>query len=174
MVDASVGLKWLVEQAGSDAAVALVAGRALVTSTLFWAEAANALATKERHGEPDRAGMEDAGRDLAQAPLEIAPLDLACAAAALALAAELEAPGLDCCCLELALTRGTVVVPPIGASEAGRAARDPCDPGRATSARSSFGGGEAGLAGAAPAPERLVSLDEGGAPWTRAASAPAG
>lgn len=110
VVDASVGLKWLVDEPGSDAAVALVAGRALVTSTLFWAEAANALATKERHGEPDRAGMEDAWRDLAQAPLEIAPLDLACAAAALALAAELRHPVYDCCCLELALTRGTVVV----------------------------------------------------------------
>ena len=54
VVDASVGLKWVIDELGSDAAVALVAGRALVTSALFWVEAANVLATKERRGELDR------------------------------------------------------------------------------------------------------------------------
>ena len=76
VVDASVGLKWVIDELGSDAAVALVAGRALVTSALFWVEAANVLATKERRGELDRVGLEDAWRDLAQAPLETVPLGL--------------------------------------------------------------------------------------------------
>ena len=110
VVDASVGLKWVIDEPGSDAAAVLVAGRALVTSALFWVEAANALATKERRGELERVGMEDAWRDLAQAPLEIAPLEAARAAAALALAAELRHPVYDCCYLELALARGTAVV----------------------------------------------------------------
>jgi predicted nucleic acid-binding protein len=110
VVDASVGLKWVVDEPGSDAAAALVAGRALITSALFWAEAANALATKERRGELNRAGLDDAWRDLAQAPLEAAPLDPPGAMAALALAAELRHPVYDCCYLALALARGTTVV----------------------------------------------------------------
>ena len=110
VVDASVGLKWVLDEAGSDAAVALIAGRALVTSALFWIEAANVLATKERRGEMDRPKLEDAWRDLAQAPLETVPLDLAGARAALALAWELRHPVYDCCYLELALARGIVVI----------------------------------------------------------------
>jgi predicted nucleic acid-binding protein len=110
VVDASVGLKWVIDEPGSDAAAALVAGRALVTSALFWAEAANALASKERRVELGRAELDDAWRDLSQAPLETAPLDPPGAMAALALAAELRHPVYDCCYLALALARGTAVV----------------------------------------------------------------
>jgi predicted nucleic acid-binding protein len=110
VVDASVGLKWVIDEPGSDAAVALVAGRALLTSALFWVEAANALATKERPAELDRAGLNDAWRDLVQAPLETAPLDHATAKSALELAAKLRHPVHDSCYLELALARGTVVI----------------------------------------------------------------
>ena len=60
VVDAGVGLKWVIDEPGSDAAVALVAGRAPVTSALFWVEAANVLATKERRSELDRGSLEDA------------------------------------------------------------------------------------------------------------------
>ena len=62
VVDASVGLKWVIDELGSDAAVALVAGRALVTSALFWVEAANVLATKERRGELDLIGLDAAAQ----------------------------------------------------------------------------------------------------------------
>ncbi len=110
VVDASVGLKWVIDEPGSDAAVALILSRLLVTSGLFWAEAANALAIKERRGEIDRDDLEDAWRDLAQAPLEVVPLDAADTRAALALAADLKHPAYDCCYLGLALARGTVVV----------------------------------------------------------------
>lgn len=110
VIDASVGLKWVVDEVGSDAAVALIAGRVLVTSALFWVEAANALATKERRGELDRAALEDAWRDLAQAPLDSAALEPASAAVAMALAAELRHPVYDCCYLQLALARETTVV----------------------------------------------------------------
>lgn len=110
VVDASVGLKWVLDEAGSDAAVALIAGRALVTSALFWVEAANVLATKERRGELARAELEDAWRDLVQAPLETAPLDAASSRRALALAWELRHPVYDCCYLELALERRAMVI----------------------------------------------------------------
>ena len=110
VVDASVGLKWVIDELGSDAAVALVAGRALVTSALFWVEAANVLATKERRGELDLIRLEDAWRDLARAPMETVPLGLGEAKRALDLACELRHPAYDCCYLELALARGTLVV----------------------------------------------------------------
>jgi predicted nucleic acid-binding protein len=111
VVDASVGLKWVVEEPGSDAAVALVAGRTLLlTSALFWVEAANVLAAKERRDEHDRIALDDAWCDLAPAPLETVPLDVAAAGGALTLAVELRHPGHDCCYLELALARRTVVV----------------------------------------------------------------
>ena len=110
VIDASVGLKWVVDEIGSDAAVALLSGRQLVTSGLFWVEAANALATKGRRGELDEASVNDAWRDLVQAPLEISPLDASTVQAALALAAELRHPVYDCCYLQLALARQTVVV----------------------------------------------------------------
>ena len=110
VVDASVGLKWVIDEPGSEAAVALLAGRQLVTSALFWVEAANALATKGRRGELDRAGVADAWRDLSQAPLEIAPLEAGSVQAALALAADLGHPVHDCCYLELALARQAPVM----------------------------------------------------------------
>jgi predicted nucleic acid-binding protein len=110
VIDASVGLKWVVDEPGSDAAVALVVARSLITSGLFWAEAANALATKGCRGELDRAAVEDAWRDLARAPLEVVPLEPEGIHAALALAADLGHPVYDCCYLAVALARGTVIV----------------------------------------------------------------
>jgi predicted nucleic acid-binding protein len=110
VVDAGVGLKWVVDEPGSDAAVAVAAARGLVTPALFWIEAANVLATKERRGELSRSGLEDAWRDLMMAPMETMPVDPASAKAALQLAVELCHPAYDCCYLELALTRRTTVV----------------------------------------------------------------
>lgn len=110
VIDASVGLKWVVDEPDSDVAVALIAGGTLVTPALFWVEAANAPATKQRRGELDRVAAEDAWCDLTQAPLQSVPIEAAGAAAALALAAELRHPVYDCCYLQLATARGTVVV----------------------------------------------------------------
>jgi predicted nucleic acid-binding protein len=110
VVDASVGLKWVIDEDGSDAAVAVALGRGLVTSALFWVEAANALATKERRGELARDRLEDAWRDLLRAPLETCPLGPAETKGPLGLAADLRHPVYDCCYLDLALARRTVVV----------------------------------------------------------------
>jgi predicted nucleic acid-binding protein len=110
VVDASVGVKWVVDEPGSDAAVALLAGRTLLTSALFWVEAANALATKERRGELSRAALDDAWRDLVQAPLTSVAVDRTGVATALSLAAELRHPIYDCCYLQLAVQHRTAVI----------------------------------------------------------------
>ena len=110
VVDAGVGLKWVIDEPGSDAAVALVAGQALVTSALFWVEAANVLATKERWSELDRVALEDAWHDLVGAPLDTMPLGQAEAKRSLDLAFALRHPVHDCCYLVVALARSTLVL----------------------------------------------------------------
>ena len=110
IVDASVGLKWVIDEDGSDVAVAIARGRGLVTSALFWVEAANVLATKERRGDLARGSLDDAWRDLLRAPLETCPLGPAETKGPLGLAADLRHPVYDCCYLDLALARRTVVV----------------------------------------------------------------
>lgn len=107
VVVASVGLKWVVDEEGSDVAVALIAGRLPVTPVLFWVEAANALASKGRRGELDPASVGDAWRDLARAPVETAPLDLPAVRSALDLAVALRHPIYHCCYLAVALARAT-------------------------------------------------------------------
>ena len=110
VVDASVGLKWVVDEPGSDTAGALVSARLVGTSRLFWAEAANALASKGRRGELGRAELEDAWRDLAQAPLDVVPLDAEGVRSALMLAADLGHPVYACCYLGVALARDSLVI----------------------------------------------------------------
>ena len=64
VVDASLGLKWVLQEEHSDRAAALGCGREMLTSALFWAEAGNAIATRVRRGELDRVSGNDALRDL--------------------------------------------------------------------------------------------------------------
>ncbi len=108
VVDASVGLKWVVDEPGSDQAVALIAGRRLIAPALFWIEAANALAMKARRGELSRAAVSDAWRDLADAPLEIVPLTPDAVTPALAL--DIGHTASDCAYLAVALAAGCPVV----------------------------------------------------------------
>lgn len=110
VVDASVGVKWVVDEAGSDLATALIPGRLLVIPALFWVEAANVLATKARRGELSAEAAADAWRDLALAPLETVPLEPAALEPALGLALDLRHPVYDCCYLALARARRTVLV----------------------------------------------------------------
>jgi predicted nucleic acid-binding protein len=110
VVDASVGLKWVVDEAGSDAAVALIAGRRLMAPALFWIETANALAMKARRGELSRAAANDAWRDLANAQLEIVPLTAESVTPALALAHDIGHTAYDCAYLAVALAAGCPVV----------------------------------------------------------------
>jgi predicted nucleic acid-binding protein len=110
VVDASLGLKWVLNEEHSDRATAIGSGRELLTSTLFWAEAGNAIATRDRRGELDRVRGNDALRDLQGAPLRSRPLDAGAVIAALNIAHDLAHPIYDCCYLALALEENAVVV----------------------------------------------------------------
>ncbi|MDK9721626.1 MAG: type II toxin-antitoxin system VapC family toxin [Rhodospirillales bacterium] len=104
VVDASVGLKWVIDEAGSDEAVQLLdVGRQLLAPALFWVEAANALATKVRKGELSQASANDAWRDLSEAPIETLALTPESLSLALALAHDLRHPVYDCCYLAAAI-----------------------------------------------------------------------
>ena len=110
VVDAGVGLKWVVNEPGSAAAVTLLPGWLVLIPSLFWVEAANALATKSRRGELDRSDALDAWRDLVQAPLEVLPLNPDSVRSALEIAQDLGHPVYDCCYLAAALDLGTLVI----------------------------------------------------------------
>ena len=110
VVDASVGLKWVVDEADSDEAVALVAGRRLIAPALFWIETANALAVKTRRGELTRAAAADAWRDLCEAPIEIVPVTPGSVTPALTLAQDLPHTVYDCAYLATALSSGCSLV----------------------------------------------------------------
>lgn len=110
VVDASLGLKWVFQEEHSDRATALGQGRELLTNTLFWPEAANAIATHVRRGHIGRAEADDAFRDLRAAPLHTRPLNAASVEAALAIAHDLSHPIYDCCYLALAMAEEAVVI----------------------------------------------------------------
>ncbi|HEY2617550.1 MAG TPA: type II toxin-antitoxin system VapC family toxin [Acetobacteraceae bacterium] len=110
VVDASVGLKWVLREEHSDRAVALGPGRELLTSALFWAESGNAIATRIRRGDLDKAAASEAFQDLQTVPLRTRPLDGTAAAAALMIARELMHPIYDCCYLALAIEENSIVI----------------------------------------------------------------
>ncbi|MEJ0019857.1 MAG: type II toxin-antitoxin system VapC family toxin [Acetobacteraceae bacterium] len=110
VVDASLGLKWVLQEEYSDRAAALGPGRELLTSALFWVESGNVIATRVRRGELDRASGDAALRDLTAVPMRTRPLDAAAVVSALAIAHELSHPIYDCCYLALAIEADAVVV----------------------------------------------------------------
>ncbi len=110
VVDASFGLKWVLQAEHSDRAVALGPGRELLTSALFWAESGNAIATRVRRGDLDRASGNEALRDLQDVRLTTRPLDSAAVISALAIAHDLAHPIYDCCYLALAIKEDAIVV----------------------------------------------------------------
>lgn len=101
VVDASVAVKWVVEETGSDRAAGLLNGRILYAPDLLFVEAANALWVMHRLGAlPKEASVEGLSR-LLRAPLTVvasAPL----VERALALATALAHPVCDCVYLSLA------------------------------------------------------------------------
>ena len=110
VVDASVGVKWVVNETGSDVATALIGGRRLLVPDLFWIEAANALAAKVRRSELNRAQARDAWHDLSQAPVLSQPTTPETLAPALALAQDLGHSVYDCLYLALAVTEACRMV----------------------------------------------------------------
>lgn len=110
VIDASVGVKWVVDEVDSDRAASLIAGRQLVVPGLFWVEAANALAAKLRRSELGRAQAQDAWYDLSQAPLATRPATPESISPALSLAQDLGHPVYDCVYLALALAENCQMV----------------------------------------------------------------
>ena len=84
VVDASLGLKWVLIEEHSDRAVALGPGRELLTSALFWAEVGNAIAMRVRRRELDGTRAEQTLRELQSVPLRTRPFDGGSGIAALA------------------------------------------------------------------------------------------
>ena len=111
VVDASVAVKWLVDEAFSDQAATLLTGEAtLVVPELVFAEAANALWAMRRRGDIAAEDLGEAVDALKSAPVAI-PFSMAqLAAAAARLAADIDHPAYDCFYLALAIQTGYPVV----------------------------------------------------------------
>ena len=104
VVDASVVVKWLVNEDHSDEAASLLkTGAILVAPALVYAEAANALWTMHRRGDITAEDMTDAVHGLQAAPIAVPISMVELAAAAARLAADLDHPAYDCFYLALAI-----------------------------------------------------------------------
>lgn len=103
IVDASVAVKWLVEEEDSDIARALLGRVDLIAPTLIHAEVANAIWKKRRRGElsddPELAALPDMLASVLQTMDETPMIGLA-----LAIALELGHPIYDCIYLAVAET----------------------------------------------------------------------
>lgn len=108
VVDASVALKWIVDEPGSDKAV-LLQGEALVAPDLWLIETANALWSRVRRNLLSAADAVALFGGLSHAPVRTTPSELD-VASALQLAAELNHPVYDCLYLAAALREDAVVV----------------------------------------------------------------
>lgn len=108
IIDASVGVKWLLPEDDSDRACALLAraGSHYVPS-LFFAEVANALWSKARRGEINLAEVEDVA---SLAEVVICLDDAAHIRRALEIAVEIGHPVYDCLYLAMAELLGETVV----------------------------------------------------------------
>jgi len=102
IVDASVALKWVLQEHDSDRAMALLANEALASPELFWAECANVLWVKARRGQINAAHARAAFAAIDAAPVSVVA-GRALAAAAHAIAFELDQSAYDCLYLAAAL-----------------------------------------------------------------------
>lgn len=104
VVDASVAVKWLVEEDHSNEAIGLLdGGSRLVAPALLFAETANALWAMHRRGEISADDMFDAVDTLRAAPVSLPTSMLELAAAASRLGTDLDHPVYDCFYLALAI-----------------------------------------------------------------------
>jgi predicted nucleic acid-binding protein len=108
VIDASVAVKWVLREAGTDEALAL-RGEQLMAPELWLAEAANALWRHVRLGELTSEQALSRMHDLTDAPVAVFAIEPQ-VERALALAIELAHPIYDCFYLALALARDTHVV----------------------------------------------------------------
>ncbi|MGH7010799.1 MAG: type II toxin-antitoxin system VapC family toxin [Caulobacteraceae bacterium] len=109
VVDASVALKWVIDEAGSSQAISLRSAEQLLAPDLILAECANALWKKARRAEIDPQTCHQAARLLGQAPLELRPTrDLM--TLSMEITFILDHPAYDCFYLALAWAEGCALV----------------------------------------------------------------
>lgn len=110
VVDASVALKLLVEEEGSQVALTLLDGPALLAPELIHVEVASALWRMARTGRLSEADAADALALFQRLPLRRRTGDAALAPRALRLARLLDHPVCDCLYLALAMEAAAPVV----------------------------------------------------------------
>lgn len=108
VIDASVALKWVFEEPGTEAALAL-RGEQLIAPAIWLAEAANALWRHVRLGETTAAEALARMDELAKAPVATLSIEPH-VARALRLGTEISHPVYDCFYLALAIHYDTHVV----------------------------------------------------------------
>lgn len=108
MVDASVAIKWVIDEHGSAEALSLLRAGGIIAPDLIVAECANILWKKAARGELTAQEAEHKARLLEQARIEIAPTRYLLAAAT-GLAIRLGHPAYDCLYLALARERGVML-----------------------------------------------------------------
>ncbi|MEY2882615.1 MAG: hypothetical protein RL490_339 [Pseudomonadota bacterium] len=107
IVDASVAVKWLIEEPGSDAADRLLAAGGLGSPDLIFAEVANTLWKALRRG--DFAALPGGIATLADCLHQITPCAVLMPRAA-SLAVELDHPAYDCFYLAMAIAEDVPLV----------------------------------------------------------------
>lgn len=108
VVDASVALKWVVEENGSDKAAAL-SNESLFAPSIWMVEAGNALWRLARRGEISQAEARDRLSRLRRAPVTIFGIE-ADTDAALELSLQIDHPIYDCLYLALAIRVGVPLI----------------------------------------------------------------
>ena len=108
VVDASVALKWVADEPGTEAALALL-DQPLIAPAIWLAEVANALWRHVRLGEATEGDASARLQELAEAPVTSLSIEPH-VARALQLAVELRHPVYDCIYLAVAENYDTYVV----------------------------------------------------------------
>ena len=109
IVDASVGVKWLVREPGSDVALALLDTHEVAAPDLLKLEVGHVLGKRLRQGQASKAFVADAWRDLQAAEVRFEPFHEHLKSA-FALSLELGAALYDCVYLALAEVEDDVLV----------------------------------------------------------------
>lgn len=110
VVDASVAVKWIVDEDGSDAAAALLDGRPIHAPDLLYVETANALWAIHRRGAIPRDAVREGVAWLRAAPILRHADAPGLAARAAAIALDLDHPVYDCLYLAVAIDAGLPLV----------------------------------------------------------------